>query len=52
MFFPKDNPGYYNMSDDARKLITAWTMNEWYESSSEELMAFEEGESTPKHQEL
>lgn len=54
MFFPKDNPGYYGMSDDARKLIMEWTMGEWYESSTMEPMkTFEEGEdSKAEHQEL
>ncbi|KAG4441256.1 hypothetical protein IFR05_003247 [Cadophora sp. M221] len=34
MFFPKDNPGYYTLSEDAKKLIIDWTTNEWYESST------------------
>lgn len=34
MFYPKDNPGYYGMSEDAKKLIVQWTTNEWYESST------------------
>jgi len=34
MFFPKDNPGYYAMSENAKKLIVQWTTNEWYESST------------------
>ena len=34
MFFPKDNPGYYSMSEAAKKLIVEWTTNEWYESST------------------
>jgi len=34
MFFPKDNPGYYKLSEDAKNLIIQWTTNEWYESST------------------
>ncbi|KAL2075686.1 hypothetical protein VTL71DRAFT_629 [Oculimacula yallundae] len=34
MFFPKENPGYYALSENAKKLITDWTTNEWYESST------------------
>jgi len=34
MFFPKDNPGYYALSEDAKKLIIDWTTNEWYEAST------------------
>jgi hypothetical protein len=34
MFYPKDNPGFYAMSEDAKKLIVHWTTNEWYESST------------------
>ncbi|KAM3083744.1 hypothetical protein ACMFMF_001109 [Clarireedia jacksonii] len=34
MFFPKENPGYYALSERAAKLIMKWSMNEWYESST------------------
>jgi hypothetical protein len=34
MFFPKDNPGYYSMSEEAKKLVVQWSTNEWYESST------------------
>lgn len=34
MFYPKDNPGYYDLADAAKKLIIDWTSNEWYESST------------------
>lgn len=34
MFEAKENPGYGKLSDDARDLITAWTKNEWYETST------------------
>ncbi|KAF7909586.1 uncharacterized protein EAF01_003304 [Botrytis porri] len=36
MFFPKENPGYYTLSEDAKKLIVEWSTNEWYESSTRE----------------
>lgn len=49
MFYPKDNPGYYSMSESAKKLIITWSSNDWYESSSGKGMkAFEKAE----HQEL
>jgi len=34
MFYPKDNPGYYAMSEEAKLLIVQWTTNQWYESST------------------
>lgn len=34
MFYPKDNPGYYTLSDAAKNLIVEWSTNEWYESST------------------
>ncbi|TVY29399.1 hypothetical protein LHYA1_G001856 [Lachnellula hyalina] len=34
MFYPKDNPGYYDLADAAKKLIIEWTSNDWYESST------------------
>ncbi len=41
MFYPKDNPGFYAMSEDAKKLIVAWATNEWYETSSGKVQMFE-----------
>lgn len=41
MFFPKDNPGYYAMSEEAKKLVVQWTTNDWYETSSGETKMFE-----------
>ncbi|KUJ22030.1 uncharacterized protein LY89DRAFT_608715 [Mollisia scopiformis] len=40
MFYPKDNPGYYAMSEQAKTLIVQWTMDEWYESSTGETVQF------------
>ncbi|KAI0013895.1 hypothetical protein F4779DRAFT_639059 [Xylariaceae sp. FL0662B] len=37
MFEPKQNPGYSQLSEDARNLIVAWARNEWYETSHREL---------------
>lgn len=34
MFYPKDNPGFYAMSEDAKILIASWASNEWYETST------------------
>ncbi|CAJ2505899.1 Uu.00g000290.m01.CDS01 [Anthostomella pinea] len=34
MFEPKENPGYYQLSEDAKNLIVEWSKNEWYETSS------------------
>ncbi|EMR61433.1 hypothetical protein UCREL1_11624 [Eutypa lata UCREL1] len=33
MFEPKENPGYTQLSEDAKNLIVEWTRNEWYQSS-------------------
>lgn len=40
MFYPKDNPGYYALSEQAKALIVQWTIDEWYESSTEETVQF------------
>ncbi len=34
MFQPRNNPNYEILSNDAKQMITAWTKNEWYETSS------------------
>lgn len=36
MFEPKDNPNYKKLATDAAELITQWTKNKWYETSTEE----------------
>jgi hypothetical protein len=41
MFYPKDNPGYFAMSEEARALIAEWATNEWYESSTGYQLAIE-----------
>ena len=33
MFLPRENPGYYNLSLRAKKLIVEWVDQSWYESS-------------------
>jgi hypothetical protein len=33
MFEPKNNPGYYSMSEHAKEKIIDWAENEWYEDS-------------------
>ncbi|CZR57231.1 uncharacterized protein PAC_07121 [Phialocephala subalpina] len=40
MFYPKDNPGYYALSEQAKALIVAWTIDDWYESSIGETVQF------------
>lgn len=40
MFYPKDNPGYYALSEQAKALIVAWTTDDWYESSTGETVQF------------
>lgn len=33
MFEPKNNPGYYTMSEIAKEILIEWAQNEWYEDS-------------------
>jgi hypothetical protein len=33
MFEPKNNPGYYTMSERAKEIIISWAENQWYEES-------------------
>ncbi|KAF1981582.1 hypothetical protein K402DRAFT_342064 [Aulographum hederae CBS 113979] len=33
MFTPRENPGYYSMSEVAKGLIVEWMTNEWYEEA-------------------
>ncbi|KAK2629285.1 hypothetical protein QTJ16_000105 [Diplocarpon rosae] len=47
MFIPKENPGYYALSENSKALIVSWTTNEWYESSTGDADM-----SGIKHQEL
>ena len=37
MFEPAENPGYEQLSEDAKNLIVSWSHNEWYESSSRDI---------------
>lgn len=34
MFEPRNNPGYYGMSERAKDTIVTWTFNQWYEEST------------------
>lgn len=35
MFFPRENRGYYSMSERAKELMVGWVEKEWYEGSEE-----------------
>lgn len=35
MFYPKDNPGYYNLGQTAKALILQWIDGKWYEESQD-----------------
>ncbi len=35
MFFPRENPGYYRMSERAKDVVVGWVETGWYESSEE-----------------
>lgn len=41
MFEPKENPGYRQLSDDAKHCIVKWSRNEWYETSKASPKAIE-----------
>ncbi|KAI0166352.1 hypothetical protein GGR57DRAFT_446451 [Xylariaceae sp. FL1272] len=34
MFESKENPGYQQLSEEAKNLIVSWAMNDWYETST------------------
>ncbi|KAG9237741.1 hypothetical protein BJ875DRAFT_438167 [Amylocarpus encephaloides] len=44
MFFPKDNPGFDDLTQRARDLIVRWTRGEWYDSSIEDPKSIKEVE--------
>ena len=51
MFEPRNNPGYYGMSEHAKGMITRWVQNEWYAESEGPMKALawdEEGELIDK----
>ncbi|TID18315.1 hypothetical protein E2P81_ATG06246 [Venturia nashicola] len=45
MFTPRDNPGYYAMSEKAKELISSWMQNTWYDEAEEEMEASFEDEA-------
>lgn len=45
MFTPRDNPGYYVMSEKAKELISLWMQNTWYDEAEEETEASFEDEA-------
>ncbi|KZF26737.1 hypothetical protein L228DRAFT_279901 [Xylona heveae TC161] len=51
MFLPRDNPGYYDMAEHARELITGWLQNEWYESA-DSVQIMEQGGDDSRNVEL
>ena len=34
MFYPKDNPGFYSLGEEAKEMITLWVDDSWYASST------------------
>ncbi|ORY14399.1 hypothetical protein BCR34DRAFT_623337 [Clohesyomyces aquaticus] len=53
MFEPRNNPGYYAMSEKAKELIIGWSTNDWYEESegkTQNINIDEEGEMVEKHE--
>ncbi|KAJ9665277.1 hypothetical protein H2201_004569 [Coniosporium apollinis] len=57
MFGPRENPGFYGMSDQAKDAVVSWCKDKWYEEGDEEGASLlgEEGEkgteSRPKSRE-
>ncbi|KAF2462200.1 hypothetical protein BDY21DRAFT_9375 [Lineolata rhizophorae] len=41
MFTPRENPGYFAMSDKAKQLITKWSTNKWYEEAEVDQVTLE-----------
>lgn len=54
MFEPRNNPGYYSMSEQAKETIVEWAENDWYEESEGPMKGIgldEEGEMVEKPEE-
>ncbi|KAF2126995.1 hypothetical protein P153DRAFT_74599 [Dothidotthia symphoricarpi CBS 119687] len=45
MFEPRNNPGYYTLSETAKEKLIEWAENEWYEESEGRLMGPAEEEA-------
>ncbi|KAJ9638906.1 hypothetical protein H2199_006766 [Coniosporium tulheliwenetii] len=39
MFGPRENPGFYGMSDQAKDAVVSWCKDKWYEEGDEEAQA-------------
>ncbi|KAF2123160.1 hypothetical protein BDV96DRAFT_618245 [Lophiotrema nucula] len=51
MFEPRNNPGYYTLSEEAKEIIADWAINDWYEESDGQTKGIsidEEGEMVEK----
>lgn len=36
MFFPRDNPGFYSLGENAKQLVVGWVDKTWYDDSEED----------------
>lgn len=45
MFEPKNNPGYYTLSETAKEIIIDWAENDWYKESEGRLKGLAEEEA-------
>ena len=43
MFFPRDNPGFYNLGERAKEVVVSWIDEGWYDNSAVDLSNDDKG---------